>query len=76
MLFSQKFVLIQNSFVAIHNKMFSVGAKILVESGNLTHISGLDMHWYWRTRQSKKISNDQELIQSDPISRPQNQKGK
>ena len=24
---------------------------------------------------SKKISNDQELIQSDPISRPQNQKG-
>ena len=26
-------------------------------------------------RQSKKISNDQELIQSDPISCPQNQKG-
>ena len=25
--------------------------------------------------QSKKISNDQELIQSDPIPRPQNQKG-
>ena len=25
---------------------------------------------------SKKISNDQELIQSDPISCPQNQKGK
>ena len=25
--------------------------------------------------QSKKISNDQELIQSDPISWPQNQKG-
>ena len=25
--------------------------------------------------QSKKISNDQEVIQSDPISRPQNQKG-
>ena len=25
--------------------------------------------------QSKKISNDQELIQSDPISYPQNQKG-
>ena len=24
---------------------------------------------------SKKISNDQELIQSDPISYPQNQKG-
>ena len=26
--------------------------------------------------QGKKISNDQELIQSDPISCPQNQKGK
>ena len=26
-------------------------------------------------RESKKISNDQELIQSDPISCPQNQKG-
>ena len=26
-------------------------------------------------RQSKKISNNQELIQSDPISCPQNQKG-
>ena len=27
------------------------------------------------SQQSKKISNDQELIQSDPISCPQNQKG-
>ena len=26
-------------------------------------------------QQSKKIGNDQELIQSDPISCPQNQKG-
>ena len=26
-------------------------------------------------RKSKKISNDQELIQSDPVSCPQNQKG-
>ena len=25
--------------------------------------------------ESKKISNDQELVQSDPISCPQNQKG-
>ena len=30
---------------------------------------------YCEKFQSKKISNDQELIQSDPISRPQNQKG-
>ena len=28
-----------------------------------------------KTNRSKKISNDQELIQSDPISCPQNQKG-
>ena len=28
-----------------------------------------------RSLKSKKISNDQELIQSDPISCPQNQKG-
>ena len=27
------------------------------------------------TLESKRISNDQELIQSDPTSRPQNQKG-
>ena len=37
------------------------------------YFSKLDLRsGYW---QSKKISNDQELIQSDPISRPQNQKG-
>ena len=31
---------------------------------------------YPKYSESKKISNDQELIQSDPISCPQNQKGK
>ena len=31
--------------------------------------------YYIDKSQSKKISNDQELIQSDPISCPQNQKG-
>ena len=30
---------------------------------------------YLIKKESKKISNDQELIQSDPISCPQNQKG-
>ena len=39
-----KISLIQNSFVVIHNKMFRAGAKTLVVSGNLKHISGLDMH--------------------------------
>ena len=29
-----------------------------------------------KCRKVKKISNDQELIQSDPINCPQNQKGK
>ena len=40
-------------------------------------------HYWWllqdtlhqSSQQSKKISNDQELIQSDPTSCPQNQKG-
>ena len=45
------FRLIQNSFVAMHNKICS-GAKTFVGSGNLKHISGLDMHWNWRTRQA------------------------
>ena len=40
----EKFPLIQNSFVAIHNKMFGAGAKSLVGSGNLKHICGLDVH--------------------------------
>ena len=31
--------------------------------------------WQSRPLESKKISNDQELIQSDPTSCPQNQKG-
>ena len=40
-------------------------------------LNGIASEWlkkfHWK--QSKKISNDQELIQSDPISCPQNQKG-
>ena len=36
-------------------------------------VRGVDI--FKLTRQSKKISNDQELIQSDPTSCPQNQKG-
>ena len=41
-------------------------------------IQMLNLGWLWpilRQGQSKKISNDQELIQSDPISCPQNQQG-
>ena len=40
----QALALVQNSFVAICNKMFRAGAKTLVGSGNLKHISGLGMH--------------------------------
>ena len=39
-----KISIIQNTFVAIHNKMFRAGAKTLVGSGNLKHISGLGRH--------------------------------
>ena len=38
--------------------------------------SGLWTRDFEKLGQSKKISNDQELIQSDPTSCPQNQKGK
>ena len=37
--------------------------------------TALQIHRYSVMILSKKISNDQELIQSDPISCPQNQKG-
>ena len=42
-------------------------------TGHVTHDNVLDL--FLTSNQSKKISNDQELIQSDPISCPQNQKG-
>ena len=35
----------------------------------------LFIRFVFRCKKSKKISNDQELIQSDPKSCPQNQKG-
>ena len=35
----------------------------------------VNVHVIVKSMESKKISNDQELIQSDPISCPQNQKG-
>ena len=35
----------------------------------------LKASFYFHHLKSKNISNDQELIQSDPISCPQNQKG-
>ena len=41
----------------------------------LIHNLELFKNFYDLLVQSKKISNDQELIQSDPISCPQNQKG-
>ena len=40
----------------------------------ITFLAALVLGFY-RSMKSKKISNDQELIQSDPISCPQNQKG-
>ena len=43
---------------------------------NLIYESGFyPAEWTRSIIKSKKISNDQELIQSDPISCPQNQKG-
>ena len=44
-------------------------------SGVRDFTSSVIFHEQTQSNQSKKISNDQELIQSDPISCPQNQKG-
>ena len=47
-------------------------------SGAVSNVFSCNYQWnagFQTFPQSKKISNDQELIQSDPISCPQNQKG-
>ena len=49
-----------------------------MENATLAHFMKKSMHLmtgFLSDYQSKKISNYQELIQSDPISCPQNQKG-
>ena len=45
------------------------------KGSSLSEAEQSDLSLSWSQPQSKKISNDQELIQSDPISCPQNQKG-
>ena len=52
------------------NRRFQI-SKVCIEPKYSLQIIALFLNW----KQSKKISNDQELIQSDPISCPQNQKG-
>ena len=59
--------------VKIRNKFIEI--KYSVSNGLVIFITN---YWWFRILEileSKKISNDQELIQSDPISCPQNQKG-
>ena len=51
---------------SVHTKIDSVMTKTESMPMRKINVNG----------QSKKISNDQELIQSDPISCPQNKKGK
>ena len=50
-----------------HIQVYSPGAEADNPWGQIVFIDSIN--------QSKKLSNDQELIQSDPISRPQKQKG-
>ena len=61
-----------------------IPVALLKKFGSLTFITGIEISHMTRHSskpnklrnvKSKKISNDQELIQSDPISRLQNQKG-
>ena len=51
--------------------------KVGIWTPNGRHNSEYDATYphSYLNQESKKISNDQELIQSDPISCPQNQKG-
>ena len=49
--------------------------SVSVSRGLKLITSGEEIDDFRVSIQSKKISNDQELIQSDPISCPQNQKG-
>ena len=51
------------------NNFEVVGAYLACNSNSLSLVT------IYTNVESKKISNDQELIQSDPISCPQNQKG-
>ena len=51
---------------------FDFEEQLLEKMVRMEHSGGVMMEEF---RESKKISNDQELIQSDPISCPQNQKG-
>ena len=58
-----------------------MGFQKIIPYKNLRDGAGvyIGISWYWTAggmvMKSKKISNDQELIQSDPLSCPQNQKG-
>ena len=66
------FIHVFNDFIHVYSpeeraKKTHLGDKHLMSTEGPYHFDHL--------LQSKKISNDQELIQSDPISCPQNQKG-
>ena len=47
----------------------------LLRKGGLSLLSGSEKRIGFRNMLSKKLSNDRELIQSDPTFCPQNQKG-
>ena len=63
--------------VVVLHRAYCIEAKTIFEgrSRNTRKILKSYSKVYKLVSQSKKISNDQELIQSDPISCPQNQKG-
>ena len=61
----------QHSFVEIGHRIISTAiiSLALIQVVSNTTVEKMC------TMESKKVSNDQELIQSDPISCPENQKG-
>ena len=70
-----------NCYFYFHSRLFQsfkaypVSQELFFKARNLFKKSEQDFRVNINFEQSKKISNDQELIQSDPISCPQNQKG-
>ena len=58
----------------LFNNLHRSNGKMFKISNNIVFFINVDLFPVIFRKESRKISNDQELIQSDPISCPQNQK--
>ena len=68
--------ILDNIFIRFETKLYRKIIGISMGTNCAPLVSDLFLFCYEKNfMKSKKISNDQELIQSDPTSCPQNQKG-